>query len=250
VEGFRFPWSPLTDYVRFVVLMLPVSTGYVGQAWRHYLFGSALAAVALAAAGYIAWVWVTERPSLRNDVLILMIGSGLAFVAGTAIGRIPLGELGGTASRYITLLSLIWLAVYLAGATSGRWMVSAAATLCVWMIAMLPFAWLPRRPLAEWPGTIGMANHHLVPTVIYATAKAEWARVFLASGSWQTADAAVRFPMHPNPAGSRFDDKLPFLRDHKLSFFAGQPERGDYLPWFGDDAINCRSSDTSRLACR
>jgi hypothetical protein len=250
VEGFRFPWSPLTDYVRFIVLMLPLTTGHIGQRWRHYLSGSALATVVLAAAGHIAWVWVKHRPSLRNDVLVLVMGSGLAFVAATAIGRISLGVLAGTSPRYLTLLSLLWLALYLAAATSGRWMPSVAATLCVWMLAVSPYAWMPLRPLAEWPGTLGMTNRELEAMVVYGTSKAEWARAFLASGSWQAADAAVLFPMHPNPVASRFDDKLPFLRDHKLSFFAGQPERGDYLPWFGDDAVNCRSSDSSQPVCR
>jgi hypothetical protein len=249
VDGFRFPWTPWTDYVHFVVLMLNLPTAQVGADTRHYVIGTTLALVMTVTAAGIARAWMTRQPALKVDVLVLLIGSGTLFVAATAIGRVPLGILGGTASRYLSLMIPIWLAVYLATATSWRRLPPIGAA-CVWMIVLLPYQSMPGRPLADWPGTIGAAPWQLDAIRHFGTNKAEWARVYLATGSVDAAQAGVQQVIHPDPRRSRLEHKLRFLRDRKLSFFAGRPDQGDFLPWLPDERFSCRPSGSSPLACR
>ena len=73
--------------------------------------------------------------------------------------------------------------------------------------------------------------------------------MYLATGSWESAQAAVRQPLHPDPRASHFDDKLRYLRERRLSFFAGRPDRGDYLPWMASDDFGCTASPATGRYC-
>ena len=249
VDNFRFPWSPWTDYVHFIVVMLNLPTAQVGAGRGHYLLGTALMLVVAAAAIGIARVWLKRRPSLSDDVLVLLMGSGLLYVVTTAIGRVSLGVLAGFSSRYLTLMLTIWLAVYLVSATSYRRLMPLAMT-CVWILVTLPYISMHRRPLAEWPGTVGVLRWQIDTMVHFGANKAQWARVYLATGSWESAQAAVHQPLHPNPGASRFDDKLRFLREHQLSFFRGRPDRGDYLPWLAANDFGCAAARSQPRHCQ
>jgi hypothetical protein len=247
VEGFRFPWTPWTDYLRFVALMLTLPTWHVGASAAHYRMGIFLALVVAAAAARITWIWGRRQTSLNHDVLVLLMGSGLLYVAMTAVGRIPLGVTGGMASRYLSLMFPLWLAVYLAAGTSRRAL--AVATVCVWLLAVAPYTAMARRPLTEWPGTLGLTSDVLDMMKNFGTRKAAWADVYLATGSWEAAQAAVIQPIHPNPSWSGFDDKLRFLREHRLSFFATRGDHRDYLPWLANEDFTCEASRSSPHAC-
>ena len=248
IEGFRFPWTPWTDYVRFIVLMLTLPTWHVGASAPHYRMGVALALVAGVAAARIAWAWARRRKSLNDDVLVLLMGSGLLYIATTAVGRIPLGVTAGAASRYLSLMFPIWLAVYLAAGSSR--LARPIAAVCVWLLALAPYPEMARRPVTEWPGTAGLTGDVLVVMKSFGMSKSAWAEVYLATGSWEAAQAAVIQPIHPNPAWSRFDDKLRFLRAHKLSFLSGDPGQRDYLPWLANQNFSCEALRTSPPRCR
>jgi hypothetical protein len=228
--------------------MLNLPTGEVGARTPHYLLGGLLAFVVVSAAVAIAWVWVKRPASARDDVLVFLMGAGVLFVATTAVGRVPLGVLGGTAPRYLTLMFPMWFAVYLAAGSFRT--VMPMATACVWLLAVGPYAEMPPRPLAEWPGTFGLTNDGLDEVRIYGTSKAAWAEVYLATGSLEAAQAAVPRPVHPDPTATRLDDKLHFLRERKLSFFSGEPNRRDYLPWLADETFSCPALRSSPHACR
>jgi hypothetical protein len=235
VEGFRFPWTPWTDYVRFVTLMVHLPTWHAGASAPHYRMGGVLVFVLAVAAVTSIAAWIKRQPSLDDDVRVLLLGSGLLFIVMTAVGRISLGVTAGEASRYLSLMFPAWLAVYLAPWSSriGR----AVATGCVWLLALAPYTAMAERPLSEWPGTLGLTEPALDVMQHYAASKAAWADVYLATGSWEAAQAAVPQPIHPNPGATQFDDKLRILRTRNQSFFSGNPERGDYMPWLADDAF-------------
>lgn len=250
VEGFRFPWTPWTDYLRLAALLFILPTGEAGERWPHYLLGALLMTFVLLIAAAITRAWARRTASPKDDVLMLLMGSGLSFVVATAIGRIPLGVLAAATPRYLTLMFPMWLALYLGAAECRRRAVYAAAGVCLCTIAVAPYIWMLDRPLREWPGTIGMTNSHLWAMTHYGTSKAAWANAYLATGSVDAAQAAVPATMHPNPAASNFDSKLRFLRERKLSFFSGRPGRCDYLPWMADDAFLNQALGSSRRACR
>lgn len=235
VEEFRFPWTPWTDYLRFVALMLNLPTWHLGASGPHYRMGGVLAFVVVAASLRIAWVWINGRPSLKDDVLVLLMGSSLLFIVMTAIGRISLGVTGGEASRYLSLMLPVWLAVYLVAQPSR--LAGPVAVVCVWLLAAAPYTEMARRPVTEWPGTFGLTDGPLDVMQDFGAAKAAWADVYLATGSWEAAQAAVLHPIYPNPEATRFAEKLRILRERRLSFFSGDPGRRDYLPWLADDTF-------------
>lgn len=237
VEGFRFPWTPSTDYLRFAALMLNLPTWHLGASGPHYRMGGVLAFVVVAAALRITWFWIKCRPSLKMDVLVLLMGSGVLFIVMTTIGRISLGVTGGEAPRYLSLMLPVWLAVYLVAESSRR--ARPIAVVCVWLLAALPYAEMARRPVTEWPGTFGLTDGPLNAMKHYGASKAAWADVYFATGSWQAAQAAVLHPIYPKPEETRFDEKLHILRERKLSFFSGDPNRRDYLPWLADGRFSC-----------
>jgi hypothetical protein len=248
VENFSFWGTPWTRYVRFIVRMLGRPLAAIEQPQAPYLVGSILALVLGCAAVRIAWVWLKERPSPQNDVLVLLMGSGLLFVAVTAVGRVSLGPVAGTAPRYLTLTIPMWLAAYLAAAMSGSRRVKLAAIVCAVALAALPYVSVLRRPPAEWPGTAGLTQADLASVLHYGTNKAAWVDVHVATGSWETAQASLRQFLHSNPEGTHMDDKLRFMRERKLSFFAGDPERGDYMPWLADENFRKLAAGQKQVA--
>jgi hypothetical protein len=248
VEGFRFPWTPWTDYLRFVALMLNLPTWHTGASAPHYRMGGVLAFVVAAAAIRIAWLWIRRRPSQKEDVLVLLMASGVLFIVMTAVGRIPLGVTGGEASRYLSLMIPVWLAVYLV-ADSSRWARPVAA-LCVWLLAVAPYTDMARRPVTEWPGTFGLRDGPLDVMTGFGAAKAGWVDVYLVTGSWETAQAAVLHPVYPRPDQTQLEDKLRILRERDLSFFSGDPSRRDYLPWLADDEFSCPALRSAVSVCR
>jgi hypothetical protein len=250
VEGFRFPWTPWTDYLRFIVLMLVLPTGEIGDRWPHYLLGTALALAILVSLALVVSNWGRRDASPRDDVVMLLMGSGVSFVIATAIGRVSLGILGGTTPRYVTLMCPIWLGLFLAAATARRRRVYVATSVCVWILALAPYIGLPRRPVTLWPGTLGLTEGQVETVTLYGTSKAGWARTYLDTGSWEAAQAAVPATMHPDPVNSKLEEKLRFLRDRRLSFFSEPRERCDYLPWLADEAFLNRALGSSRPACR
>lgn len=207
-----------------------------------------LALVLATAAARIAWVWIRRGPSLNGDVLVLLMGSGLLFIAMTAIGRVSLGVMGGQSSRYLSLMLPAWLAVYLALRSSR--LARAVAIVCVWLLALAPYPAMASRPLTEWPGTFGMTNEALDLMKSQTASKAAWADVYLATGSSEAAQAAVLQPIYPNPAATLMDDKLRILRARKLSFFSGDPGGRDYLPWLADDKFSCPALRSGPRECR
>ena len=210
--------------------------------------GVALAIVVAVAAARIAVGWARRRQSLNDDVLVLLMGSGLLFVATTAVGRIPLGVTAGAASRYLSLMFPIWLAVYLAAGSSR--LARPVALVCVWLLTLAPYPEMARRPLAEWPGSLGLTGDVLIVMKGFGISKSAWADVYRDTGSWEEAQAAVVQPLHPNPSATRFDEKLRFLHERRLSFFSGDPGRGDYLPWLADEDFSCEALRASPHRCR
>jgi hypothetical protein len=161
--------------------MLNLPTWHTGASGLHYRMGGVLAFVVTIAAVRIVWVWSRRRPSLHDDLRVLLIGSSLKFIVMTAIGRVSLGAM-----------------------------------------------------LTEWPGTVGLPDGPLRVMKGYGTSKAAWADVYLATGSLETAQAAVLQPIYPKPDERRFNDKLRILHERTLSFFAGGAGRHDYLPWLAE----------------
>lgn len=232
VPGFRFPWSPWSDYPRFIVLMLAYAAALSEPAPGAYLAGGALALLASAAGLLVLWRWLhTRSPSPRHDVVLLLLGAGLLFVLNTAVGRVSLGVNGGMVSRYLTLVFPLWLGLGLADNITERRVLRFTALVALWFIALWPYRDTARRPLRQWPGTLGVTLGQYAEIDETTTAKAAWVDRYLETGSIDAAQAAVGDAIYPAPAATRLDEKLRFLRERHLSFFAAPSGADAFLPW-------------------
>lgn len=234
VVGFRFPWDPLSDYARFIALMLAHPAGTemaaVDSYPIYYLFGGLLTLLSVTVAGAIGWRWIASREEpLEAGVLLMLIGTGLVYAANTAVGRIPCGPAFGMQSRYITLLVPLWLAIGCYALSRPRGM-RVALLAVVWVIALLPYLYLIHRPVSQWPGSLGMTDFLLHSMEEETAKKGAWVSVCLKTGDWEEAQAEVGPVIYPYPENTNLSEKLSYLRDHKLSFYSSD-DPAHYLPW-------------------
>ncbi|MEO7600209.1 MAG: hypothetical protein ABIV50_14840 [Opitutus sp.] len=232
VNGFKFPWSPGTDYLRFIVLMVVYPTGVTGESASHYVAGGLIAFVLLITISALGWRWITTmKNSLREDALILLLGSGILFVCNTAVGRVPLGVTAGMSSRYVTLMFPLWLGLYIAGSARRRTLPTVISAIVVGWVAVCPYRDLLWRPRVQWLGTIGATREQYAFFEEYTVRKAAWVDTYLKSGRWQSAQEIAGDAVYPDPGATRMDEKLGFLRAHRLSFFKTPGGAPAFLPW-------------------
>lgn len=232
IEGFRFPWTPATDYLRFISLMLAYPAGLSGVSSGTYIVGGTLASLIAVSGLCVLLPWLKSASvQPHRDVIILLLGSGVLFVCNAAVGRVPTGVGAGMASRYITLMFPLWLGVSLLSATSRHRSWTIATVVAMWCVALFPYRDLRLRPLSLWPGTFGATQDQYTFFSHFAYGKMAWVDTYLKAGSSEQAQAATGPYIYPAPAATRMDEKLAFLRKHHLSFFAGSPGEEDFLPW-------------------
>lgn len=232
IEGFRFPWTPLTDYLRFISLMLAYPAGLSGVSAGNYIVGGILASLILVCGLWALWLWLKSADvQPHRDVIVLLLGSGVLFVCNAAVGRVPTGVAAGMASRYVTLMFPLWLGVYFLATTSRHRSLAIATGVAVWCVALFPYRDLSSRPLSLWPGTFGATQDQYAFFSHFAHGKMAWVDAYLKTGSAEQAQAATGPYIYPLPAATRMEEKLAFLRKHHLSFFAGSPGEEDFLPW-------------------
>lgn len=221
VAGFRFPWTPFYEYFQFIPLMLLQPTGLFGDTGFNYAAGGFLALLTLIATASVTWKWIrTSESSPANDVILLLIGGGVLFVCNTAVGRVCLSITAGMSSRYIPLLFPLWLGIYLWSETTKHRRLALITTAAMWCVALWPYRDMTSRPLSRWPGTLGATNVQYAYFEDYGTNKAAWVDTYLKTQSIDAAQEARGNYVYPHPAGTRMDEKLRFLKQRELLFFA------------------------------
>jgi hypothetical protein len=235
--GFRFPWSPATDYARFWVLMLTAPAGWQEATPLHYAVGTGCA-LALAAV-----LWASLRtafsggPGARTAAVVALLGmSSVGFCAYAAVGRVHLGVGAGLTSRYATLVTQAWLAWYLwSGAAAARARTCSQAAL--WILVLVPYLDLAHRPAAEWAGSAGMSDGTYAKTRGFAGQKLDFLTVFAlhqdADFVEREADAAVL----PGGFGGYLAAGLAYQRQERLSFFAHPEAPFGYAPWLAESRL-------------
>ena len=163
---------------------------------------------ALLALGLVLWSgWTTVasagRHRLAASVFVLSAFS-LTFAANTAVGRLCLGYEAGHAGRYVPYMMPLVMAGYL-------------------FIALLPslqrirpvliIAFLALLAVKE---TV-LVHHALVEPRHFARLKVSFRKCYFANPN--VAACSVRWPLHPNPVGSKIQEKLDYLRDHRLGLY-------------------------------
>ncbi len=239
---FRFPWDPLSDYLQFVTLMFANPVGLSGATPVNFAIGGLLLLAACALAVHLAWRWLARRGSApTDDVLFALVGSGLLFSVATAFGRVQLGIEAGMTSRYLTLLTPIWLAFGFWAERQPGWFRSASITI-LWALALAPYVDLRNRPLAEWAGTAGLTDVQVRDLKQGTESKLQAVATYLSSNDVELAQRVAGTALHPFPHATHLTRKLEWLRSNHLSLFS-TVSSPDYLPWLSPDTASWENAD-------
>lgn len=232
--GAAFPHWPLWDYPRFVMVMLASRMELTGQSLWVYLGGGFMLL-----AGLAAWwdssrrVVNTESSSAGDVAASLFLTAGLSFAFFAAAGRVHLGMAAGEVPRYTPLLIAVWLGLLAwAFARQNRgWMAGALGL--GWLMALLPWTDLPDRELRDWPGTLGMGSATRAAVHQSQGHKIHWLKVWEDSGyDWEAATEQVPPGLHARADGVALGQKIQWLQERELSFWADREAGADSLPWW------------------
>ena len=229
-DGFQFPPESWAACLKFVGLMVASRMGFDVMGWGAVLAGSLVGLLLLAAAG----VAMSRREKGdRNAWLIgvLMWGIGLGFVAFTTLGRVHLGEVGALASRYTTLVVLLWwgLDLMVIGETSSK--LRRGVRLLGWVMALGPLFTMVGRPLAEGWGTAGLRDGDLVNLKAFEHRKLAWIAELHESGDWRVAETRAPGGVFPFVESMDLDARLRVLQENRRSFYRDGPHALSWLPW-------------------
>lgn len=211
VECFTLPHYPLTDYWKFLSLMLSNSIGF-GCGRKIYLsfFLGTMVFIAFVSTGILN-LWKVLRRGETGDrninlvILVLLAFSGL-FIATATIGRTCLGECNATAGRYQTLLIPAWLAVYFAFSlmTENKIRVFAGFLLVVFC-----FIFPQSRD-----------KTYQVSAEINRDIKNNWKACYLATENAEECDRKVGTSIFAPLPSVKANDRFEYLRQRKLNFYS------------------------------
>jgi hypothetical protein len=229
--GYRFPWSPETDYVKFVILMVTAPAGWEGATAFHYAIGILMLTALLAATVWAVRGFLMERAlNSRRAAVLLLAASSLVYCAETAVGRIQFGVSGGLTSRYVTLVIPALVAVYLwIGAVGSRWRWLVYALL--WFLVAVPYLSLAGRPLVDWPGSLGESTWMFERTQRIASQKIAFVTAYLSGENIRQIAAKQHALVFPEDHLDYIEPRLEFQKAHRLSFFADADTAFGYGPW-------------------
>jgi hypothetical protein len=233
--GFKFPWTPLSDYAEFVVLMLTAPAQWEGATLLHYAAGVVCLAFLLAIM-YRASRSFLINPTLASpESVILLLGlSSLFYCVDAAVGRVQMGVTAGLTSRYITLVTPALFGWYLwAARNRSIWRFGSYAIL--WGIVACPYFSLHDRPAAEWMGSLGTSRWIFERARKITDQKLTFVMEYLQDGDARLVARTAHVLIFPEDGLDYLDERLAFQRQHHLSFFAHPEEPFGYAPWFIHD---------------
>lgn len=236
-DGYRFPHDSMGEYVRFSVLMLAGRMGFDGASAGAYLAGAAVLGAGVIGVVVAVRRWRSEDDRRWSGVVVLLVGSTLAFVGFTAVGRVHLGVAAGMASRYMPLLLPLWLGVDLwAGRIGGR-RLRCGVTAGALLMALGPWGYLVQRPVVDWIGTVGLRDGDLGNLRSFQRMKMAWVDAFEQSGDWRVAEAQVPDGVFPFTETLEMDARIEVLRERGLSFLSESDRALAWLSWWPDRSV-------------
>ncbi len=236
-DGFGLVHWPLSDYPEFVASMFAARLGWQTASGLALATGGVVAVALLGAMIWAAWS-ARKRPADRRAmVAFLLTVMGWLYIGFTMFGRVHLEPEAATASRYMTLVLLVWL-----GASFlpwGRWEnVGCWAILIMgWLAALGPLVHMLERPEKDWLGTVGMRNGDLINLRSFEARKLAWIAVWQETGDWRAAETAVPDGVFPHTETMDMDERLAMMRERGLSFAAYPADSLDWLSWWRDQSV-------------
>jgi hypothetical protein len=208
VPNFRF-FDPNT--IRFLPYSLAVGIANIcgfGQPPTNQLIGYPLLAAILAA--LILSIRPFVKGDLRATIIASLIGFGLLFMLFALEGRISLGRDCLIGSRYVPLISPVFLGLYLSITQfSAVWPKAVGLTLVT--------------SLAIYASSIASNGEVNSMPRLQAT-KAHWVQTYLATNNFDAADRAAVIPIYPHPRPADVQEDVEYLKTHRLGFFYDPPQ--------------------------
>lgn len=234
-----FAWwgQAMSDYGRFVLLMLASRGGWDGESVAAYGCGLVVCGVGLfALAGALKRLSAKEHQR-SGEVAVVLIGTTLAFAVFTALGRAHLRIDAGMASRYVALLLPLWLGADLVASGSARkWVLHGFSGLAMVMAAG-PWVYLANRPVEDWAGTVGMRDGDLQNLRSFQSGKIAWMANYQLTQDWRMAEERWPGGVFPFLETYPMEERILYLEEHDLSFAAGEAGSLAWLSWFPDREV-------------
>jgi hypothetical protein len=205
-DCFEIPHRHLLQYPRFMALMFSafvvprpflLSSGVT-------LLGGATILIVLGAVFCLHLLHLLKSPRPASHLIgAILVSFSLLFAAGAAVGRLCLGLNAAFTSRYCTLLIPAFLAIYFY-LLSKSWRGMRNLILALWVILLLPAAiFLPRTNI-HW----------------FADGKRNWANCYIRTENIRYCDQSTKFVIYPHPEQTGLQQKLDYLKEHRLNLFA------------------------------
>lgn len=236
-EGYQFPHLPVSDYLRFVTLMLAGRMGFDGTSLGAYIFGSLAIVVSLAGGGIAVRRLRYSAPDRVAMVGLLLVGASLAFAGFTAVGRVHLGVDGGMVSRYMPLLFPLWIGMDLLASRLKTTRARVGVTIFASLMAVGPWLHVIGRPTEDWVGTVGMRDGDLNNVRSFQSGKLAWIDALSQHGDWRIAEQVAPRGVYPFPESLNLDTKLAYMQAKQLSFFAVKDWPIALLSWMPDRSV-------------
>jgi hypothetical protein len=205
VGCFKFPWPQPWDYLRFMAGMFSAATNVQPRAEPLATLQVVVSVGLLSATSLVAVVFAwraarAEVPGRAPMVIAALAGFSLLYSAHAAVGRVCLGLGASQASRYSTLLTPAFLAIYFALCTLSTRRLRSVLT------AVLALCFVH-------------ANNVDPGAPMLADAKRSWAACYKRTEDISYCDTSTHFQVHPAPAETHLKQKLDYLKVNHLNLY-------------------------------
>ncbi len=201
--------SQIPAYLYYVSFMFANALGLKGFGIANAVVGLivGMAVLAVALRQLQRMLSAGERPPPISLVCFTLTSFTLLYCAATAYGRLFLGMGGSQSTRYVPLVMPAFLGLYLAMSSLRR--PSLRVGLAWFAVIAMVAATFPMR---EREATF---MRHL------SRGKRVWIETYLETRDILAANAAARVRVYPSlDPKHRIDERLRYLRENRLSFFA------------------------------
>lgn len=232
--GVSFPHSPVWDYPKFIIVMLASRMDLVGGSLWVWLAGGFVLAVGGVVWGLASWrLWRDRQPVPGDVVAVLLLTLGIGFAVFAALGRVHLGVASGEASRYTPLMLGWWLGISAWAIARDNRTYQLAAGILGWIL-VIPGWWsLSGRPVADWPGTLGMSDASRMSIEHYRAQKMGWLEAWESNGhSVAAAQAEQPLALHPEPEAVGLARKLEWQQQNQVGIWRQSDAVRAWLPWW------------------
>jgi hypothetical protein len=211
VDCFRFPHDKPLEYLSFLAFLFGHSFGvtrFVGmQMWLSICLLATLVLTSLS----VSWdmLFASHQSKLVQVIFVLSTFS-LLFGVNTALGRVCLGVSSAASSRYVPYSLPAAFGIYLGLLALARYFPRAGHVLVTCFVVLCVV-----KETRVWHASATIHG--------YSAGKKAWKDCYLKSEDIAACTEITHFPIYPNPQATRLQEKLQYLKEHRLNLYKDAP---------------------------